>query len=118
MLGLLFNLIFLYDKGMINQILEVLGMTKLIDWKDQGHALMTMMLPVMWQYVGFYFIILVTGLNGIDDDPIILEGLKKVLSGQNGTVRLLKQLLMNRKDLRSFKDKSQTFFFRIFVWYV
>lgn len=67
-LGLLFNLIFLYDKGMINQFLGSLGVSRLIDWKDQTHALMTMMIPVMWQYVGFYFIIIVTGLNGIDEE--------------------------------------------------
>lgn len=67
-LGLLFNLIFLYDKGMINQILEVLGSTQLKDWKAEGIALFTMMLPVMWQYVGFYFVILVTGLNNISDE--------------------------------------------------
>lgn len=67
-LGVLFNIIFLYDKGMINQILEVFGATTLIDWKDEAHALMTMMIPVMWQYVGFYFVILVTGLNNISDE--------------------------------------------------
>lgn len=27
-----------------------------------------MMLPVMWQYVGFYFVILVTGLNNIPEE--------------------------------------------------
>ena len=64
-LGLMFNLIFLYDKGMINQFLEMMGHTDLTDWKDKSHALMTMMMPVMWQYVGFYFVILVTGLNNI-----------------------------------------------------
>ena len=64
-LGLMFNLIFLYDKGMVNQLLELLGKTSLTDWKDTSHALITMMLPVMWQYVGFYFVILVTGLNNI-----------------------------------------------------
>ncbi|MDD2958090.1 MAG: sugar ABC transporter permease [Lachnospiraceae bacterium] len=67
-LGLLFNLIFLYDKGMINQMLEGLGQQTLIDWKSEGRALLTMMLPVMWQYVGFYFVILMTGLNNISDD--------------------------------------------------
>ena len=67
-LGLMFNLIFLYDKGMINQLLEVFGHTELTDWKDRSHALFTMMLPVMWQYVGFYFVILVTGLNNIPDE--------------------------------------------------
>ena len=67
-LGLLFNLLFLYDKGMINQALEALGRQKLIDWKAEGIALFTMMLPVMWQYVGFYFVILITGLNNISDE--------------------------------------------------
>lgn len=67
-LGLLFNLIFLYDKGMINQVLEALGREQLTDWKAEGIALFTMMLPVMWQYVGFYFVILITGLNNISDE--------------------------------------------------
>lgn len=67
-LGLMFNLIFLYDKGMVNQLLEVLGKKELTDWKAEGIALFTMMLPVMWQYVGFYFVILVTGLNNISDE--------------------------------------------------
>ncbi|MDD6491544.1 MAG: sugar ABC transporter permease [Firmicutes bacterium] len=67
-LGLLFNLIFLYDKGMLNQILEALGKTTLTDWKSEGLALFTMMLPVMWQYVGFYFVIMITGLNNISEE--------------------------------------------------
>lgn len=67
-LGLLFNLIFLYDKGMLNQILETLGKTTLTDWKGEGLALITMMLPVMWQYVGFYFVIMITGLNNISEE--------------------------------------------------
>ena len=67
-LGLMFNLIFLYDKGMLNQLLEAMGKTTLTDWKSEGIALVTMMLPVMWQYVGFYFVILVTGLNNISQD--------------------------------------------------
>ena len=67
-LGLMFNLIFLYDKGMINQFLELMGSTQLTDWKDQAHCLFTMMLPVMWQYVGFYFVILITGLNNISTE--------------------------------------------------
>jgi ABC-type sugar transport systems, permease components len=67
-LGLLFNLIFLYDGGMVNQLLMKFGMTDMIDWKDEAHFLFTMMTPVMWQYVGFYFVIIVTGLNNISPD--------------------------------------------------
>ena len=53
---------------MVNQLLESLGVTELIDWKGEKLALITMMLPVMWQYVGFYFVILITGLNNISDE--------------------------------------------------
>ena len=80
-LGLLFRLIFLYDKGMINQFLELFGQEKLIDWKDQAHALLTMIVPVIWQYVGFYFVILVTGLNNISEElyeAAIIDGASKV----------------------------------------
>ncbi|MBQ2318152.1 MAG: sugar ABC transporter permease [Lachnospiraceae bacterium] len=67
-LGLLFNLIFLYDKGMLNQFLELFGKTTLTDWKNEKNAILTMMIPVVWQYVGFYFIILETGLNNISQE--------------------------------------------------
>ena len=68
-LGLLFNLIFLYDKGMVNQFLQFIGFldgaaNQLIDWKSQ-HPMFTMLCPVIWQYVGFYFVILLTGISGI-----------------------------------------------------
>ena len=69
-LGLMFNLIFLYNGGMLNQLLENAGLiAKSIDWKDDGlffgvlpHFLVTMFTPVMWQYVGFYFVIIVLSL--------------------------------------------------------
>ena len=67
-LGLLFNLIFLYDGGMVNQLLAKFGAADGIDWKDGEHYLFTMSFPVLWQYVGFYFVILVTGLNNISED--------------------------------------------------
>ncbi|NJP40631.1 sugar ABC transporter permease [Oscillospiraceae bacterium HV4-5-C5C] len=65
-LGLLFNLIFLYDGGMLNQLLQQLNWTsKNIDWKGEKFWFSTMTLPVMWQYVGYYFVIILTGLNNI-----------------------------------------------------
>lgn len=79
-LGLMFNLIFLYKGGMINQLLLNMEMLEYevksngrmivqwIDWKDQSHFIFTMFLPVIWQYVGFYFVIIITGLNNISED--------------------------------------------------
>lgn len=71
-LGLLFNLVFLYDKGMINQFLQFIGVldasaNELIDWKAK-YPMITMLTPVIWQYVGFYFVILLTGLSGISEE--------------------------------------------------
>ena len=79
-LGLMFNLMFLYKGGMVNQLLLKMGLlesevkasgklvVKWLDWKDQAHYMTTMFLPVIWQYVGFYFVILITGLNNISSD--------------------------------------------------
>ena len=58
-LGLMFNLIFLYKGGMVNQLLLSLGklpyevkpsgkvLVEWLDWKDQAHFLFTMFMPVM-----------------------------------------------------------------------
>lgn len=79
-LGLMFNLVFLYKGGMINQVLLHMGVlestvteggreiVQWLDWKDEGHFMFTMFLPVIWQYVGFYFVILITGLNNIPQE--------------------------------------------------
>lgn len=95
-LGLLFNLIFLYDKGMLNQFLSSLGKEGLTDWKDQKLALFTMMLPVMWQYVGFYFVIIVTGLNNISEEiyeAAAIDGATKLKRIRYITVPLLHNVL-------------------------
>ncbi len=68
-LGLLFNLIFLFNGGMVNQLLTGwFNATGNIDFKSEQYFLATMLTPVMWQYVGFYFVILVTGLNNISTE--------------------------------------------------
>lgn len=61
-LGVLFNLIFQYDGGMLSQLVG-----SKVNWKEL-YPLTVMMTPVTWQYVGFYFIILVTGLNNIPQE--------------------------------------------------
>lgn len=96
-LGLLFNLIFLYDKGMINQFLQFIGVldaskNQLIDWKA-SHSIMTMLIPVVWQYVGFYFVILLTGLSGILMDlyeAAAIDGASKLQRVRYITIPLLR----------------------------
>lgn len=85
-LGLMFNIIFLYNGGMLNQLLMNLGLiTEYIDWKSLEWFRFTMFAPVVWQYIGFYFVILVTGLNNISLD--IYEAAE--IDGTNGITRLI-----------------------------
>ena len=96
-LGLLFNLVFLYDKGMVNQFLQFIGVldaskNQLIDWKAV-HPMFTMLVPVIWQYVGFYFIILLTGLSGIPEDlyeAAEIDGASKLQQVRYVTLPLLR----------------------------
>lgn len=96
-LGLLFNLIFLYNGGMLNQLLEKLfGITEWIDWKDESHFLGTMLVPIVWQYVGFYFVIIITGLNNIPTEvyeAAALDGAKGFQRTRYITLPLLRNVL-------------------------
>lgn len=107
-LGLMFNLIFLYKGGMVNQLLLSLGaldfetksngkmIVQWLDWKDQAHFLFTMLMPVMWQYVGFYFVIIVTGLNNIPTDlfeAASLDGASGIKLTRYITLPLLRNVL-------------------------
>lgn len=69
-LGLMFNLFYDYDYGMFNQMLQGIGEEKFF-WMDPANLVrryFLTMLPVIWQYVGFYFVIFLTGLYGINEE--------------------------------------------------
>lgn len=64
-IGLLYLLIIQPD-GMLTQIVG----GESVDWLPAGRpkALIIVMTPVIWQYIGFYFVIFLTGLSGISED--------------------------------------------------
>lgn len=86
-LGLLFDLMLLYTDGstggMFNQILAALGQRP-VNFKGQNYAFVTMCIPVLWQYVGFYFVIILAGIGGIPED--IFES--AALDGATGLKKL------------------------------
>lgn len=63
-LGLLFRLLYNYDAGLLNSILNYFGMDSVL-WLDAAKALLMVMIPTIWQYVGFYFVIILTALTKI-----------------------------------------------------
>jgi raffinose/stachyose/melibiose transport system permease protein len=65
-LGLLFQLIF-KDYGPVQQYLTNVPEGNAL-FTDEKHYLIPLLISVVWQYVGFYFVIIATGLNNISAD--------------------------------------------------
>lgn len=66
-IGLLFKLFYNYNGGMLNQILNTFQKDP-INWLSPSKAFAMISIPILWSYVGFYFVILLTGLNAISDE--------------------------------------------------
>ena len=66
-IGLLFKLFYNYNGGMLNQILEHFGQEPVL-WLGPDLAFIMICIPTLWSYIGFYFVILLTGLADIPDD--------------------------------------------------
>lgn len=66
-IGLMFILFYNYDIGLINSLILRLGGDK-VNWLDQAKALKMIAVPIVWQYVGFYFVIVLTGISSIPED--------------------------------------------------
>jgi len=66
-IGLIFKLFYNYNGGMLNQLLESLGKDK-INWLSPEIAFIMIAIPTLWNYVGFYFVIMLTGISDISED--------------------------------------------------
>ena len=66
-IGLMWQLIYNKDVGLLNYLLTHLGLGNLIrPWLDDTSIIMyTVSIPVIWQYVGFYLIILTGAVGSI-----------------------------------------------------
>ena len=66
-IGLMFSLFYYYDGGMLNQIRAMFGLDKVL-WLSKSQAFTMVSIPVLWQYVGFYFVIMMTGIVSIPEE--------------------------------------------------
>lgn len=66
-LGLMFNLLYLFPEGPLNNILQSIGLAPII-FKGEGNAFWAMVVPTVWQFVGFYFVLYLTGIHNIPEE--------------------------------------------------
>ncbi len=66
-IGLIFKLFYNYNGGMLNQLLEMVGKSP-VNWLSPALAFTMVAIPTIWSYVGFYFVIILTGLSDIPEE--------------------------------------------------
>lgn len=66
-IGVLFKLFYNYNDGAFNQLLAMFGKAP-VEWLSEAHAFTMISIPTIWSYVGFYFVIMLTGLSNISED--------------------------------------------------
>ena len=71
-IGLMFNMFYDYDYGALNQLREFVGLGPIawVDIKNVYITFVSAVVPVIWQYVGFYFVIFMAALANISDEVL------------------------------------------------
>ena len=67
-IGFIWSMIYDYNYGLLNTILKMIGAEdKVRPWlSDPGISLVLVTIPLIWQYVGYYLIILMSSIASID----------------------------------------------------
>lgn len=72
-IGFIWTMIYDYNYGLLNTLLEFLGFADLQQaWlSNRKIAMLLICFPLIWQYIGYYLVIILAGFSSID--PSILE---------------------------------------------
>ena len=96
-IGLMFTLIYKYEYGLLNFIVSLFGMYKQV-WLNTDTAIYLTIIPVLWQYIGYYFIIFLTGISKIPEDiyeSAKLEGITPFQKTIYITLPMLKDVVVS-----------------------
>ena len=96
-IGLMFTLIYKYEYGLLNYFVTLLGYDKQV-WITPKTAIYLALIPVLWQYIGFYFVIFLTGISKIPEDiyeSAMLDGITPVKKIFYITIPMLKDVLVS-----------------------
>ncbi|WP_395549147.1 MULTISPECIES: carbohydrate ABC transporter permease [unclassified Lacrimispora] len=94
-IGLMFTLIYKYEYGLLNYFITLFGGEKQV-WINEKTSIYLALIPVVWQYVGFYFVIFLTGISNISSDiyeSAMLDGIRPVQKAVYITVPMLRSVL-------------------------
>lgn len=95
-IGLMFSLIYKYDYGLLNYIVQAFGGEPQV-WLTKERSIFMLLIPVSWQFVGFYFVVYLTAIANIPMDiyeSAVLDGVKPWQKAIYITVPMLKSNLI------------------------
>lgn len=86
-IGYIWQMIYNYRYGLINWFLEVIGREDLKrQWlNDEGLIMLVVAIPLIWQWIGYYMVILLSAISAIDQE--IFEVAE--IDGANGIQRAI-----------------------------
>lgn len=94
-IGLMFTLIYKYEYGLLNYFVVLFGGEKQV-WINEKSSIYLVLIPVVWQYVGFYFVIFLTGIANIPTDiyeSAMLDGIRPLQKAAYITIPMLRSVL-------------------------
>ena len=95
-IGLMFSLIYKYDYGLLNYIIQAFGGEPQV-WLTKERSIYMLLIPVCWQFVGLYFVVYLTAIANIPIDiyeSAVLDGVKPWQKAIYITVPMLKSSLV------------------------
>lgn len=97
--GFIWSMIYDYNYGLLNQILKAVGRGDMAKpWlSDPKWSLVLVTIPLVWQYIGYYMVILLAGFSSIDNsifEVAELDGATGVKKAFYITLPLLKNTLL------------------------
>lgn len=97
--GFIWSMIYDYNYGLLNQILKVIGRSDMAKpWlSDPNWSLVLVTIPLVWQYIGYYMVILLAGFSSIDSsifEVAELDGASGIKKAFYITLPLLKNTLL------------------------
>jgi len=96
--GYVWSIIFSYDYGLINSVLRAIGLGGLAaPWLDNPATIIYVVcIPIIWQYIGYYMIIILAGITSIDQevyDMAEIDGATSVQKALKITLPLIRGTL-------------------------
>lgn len=97
-IGLMFLTIYNPNYGILNHFLERIGLASWThDWLTEGRtALFSVMIPIVWQYVGYHMLLMYAAIKGIPEDlyeAAKIDGASEIRSAFSITIPLMVPIL-------------------------